>query len=197
MQKTLFDIAEIRVTKSSMKGFGLDIILKANIQLKSIFHDEKQYNEAVKAHGNLTKLKVIFAEFINNVIKNNPGYEYSYSTCELFDSSFKMILEDPADDQYPESMDLIRSCAVEKNIEFDGYFHQRWKESADTIINFDEEYFDDPDKIELYVFLSASVDEEIFEFLQVVYQNIFKLDLTREMILEKIEFLTKEKRIRF
>ena len=119
------------------------------------------------------------------------------SNCQLFKILFAEILQDPIDDQYAESMDLIRSCAVEKNIEFDGYFHQRWKESADTIVNFDEEYFDDPDKIELYVFLAASVDEEIFEFLQIVYQTIFKLDLTREMIQEKIEFLTQEKGVRF
>lgn len=116
---------------------------------------------------------------------------------ELFETSFPQILEDPTEDQYLESMDLIRSCAIGKNIEFDGYFIQRWKESADTIINFDEEYFDDPDKTELYVFLSAAIDKDIFEFLQIVYQNILKLRLTKELVHEKIEFLTKEKGIKF
>lgn len=66
-------------------------------------------------------------------------------------------------------MVLIPSCAIEKDIEFDGYFKQRWKDSADTIINLDEEYFNDPDRTELYVYLSTMVDEQNFSFLNQVY----------------------------
>lgn len=94
-------------------------------------------------------------------------------------------------------MDLIRSCADEKDIEFDGYFKQRWKDSADTIVSFDEEYFDDPDRTELYVFLSAMVDEEIFSFLNQVYFFYEHRDLTKEIVQDKIEYLTKIKGVRF
>ena len=116
---------------------------------------------------------------------------------ELFETSFSQIMEDPKEEQYPQSMNLIRSCAVEKNLEFDGYFKTRWEESANTIINFDEDYFEDPDRTELYVFLSAASDDEIFDFLQIVYHQLYKIQLTAEMISEKIVVLTIGKGVKF
>ena len=196
-KKTPFIIIDIRATVSSMDGFGLDIYLKDGLQLKSKFHNVDQYEAAVKAKGNLTKLKKIFREFINNYIKNSRTYYYFYSNCELFNGSFSEILQDPIEDQYPEAMDLIRSCAVEKNIEFDGYFQRRWEESADSIINFNEDYFDDPERTELYVHLSASEDDEIFEFLQMVYDKLFSIEITHETVFDRIKFLTKEKGVKF
>lgn len=115
---------------------------------------------------------------------------------KLFDLSFQHILEDP-DYTYCDTMDLIRSCAIEKDIEFDGYFKQRWKDSADTIVNFDEEYFDDPERTELYVYLSALVDEEIFSFLKQVYLFYEQRNLTKEIVQDKIEYFTKIKGVRF
>ncbi|MCB4234090.1 hypothetical protein LDL59_00440 [Kaistella anthropi] len=145
---------------------------------------------------NLFYLKYIFSEQIQNILQENPQYFYSLTNCELFDVSFGHILEDP-DDIYPDAMDLIRSCAIEKGIEFDGYFKQRWKDYADAIVNFDEEYFDDPDRTELYVYLSAMVDEEIFSFLNQVYFFYEQRDLTKEVVQDKIEYLTKIKGVRF
>lgn len=198
MQKIPFEVAEIRVNSSSMGGFSLDIIIRDGMQLKSTFRDEKQYDAAVAAKGNITQLKTIFNTFIKEFLSNNPQYIYYYTNCELFMTSFDNLLENPeGEDLVYESFDLIRHCAVEKNIEFDGYYQERWRESADSIINFDEDYFDDPDKIELYVFLSAAVDEEIFGFLHEVYSRLFNQELSTEMVLEKIEYLTKEKGVRF
>lgn len=197
MEKINFIISDILVSKSSMDGYGLDIFLKDGTQLKTKFHDDNLYRAAKEANGNLFQLRYLFSEQIQNILKENPQYYYSLTNCELFDISFRHILEDPNDDIYAESMDLIRSCADEKGIEFDGYFKQRWKESADTIINFDEEYFDDPDRIELYVYLSAMVDEEIFSFLNQVCHFFEKKDITKEIIQEKIDFLTQIKDVKF
>lgn len=197
MEKINFIISDILVSKSSMDGYGLDIFLKDGPQLKTKFHDQNLFHAAKEAKGNLFRLKYLFSEQIQNILNNNPQYYYSLTNCELFDISFGHILEDPNDDIYAESMDLIRSCADEKDIEFDGYFKQRWKDSADTIVSFDEEYFDDPDRTELYVFLSAMVDEEIFSFLNQVYFFYEHRDLTKEIVQDKIEYLTKIKGVRF
>ncbi|WP_313504518.1 hypothetical protein [Kaistella carnis] len=197
MEKINFIISDILVSNSSMDGYGLDIFLKDGPQFKTKFHDQNLFHAAKEANGNLFRLKYLFSEEIQNILKNNPQYYYSLTNCELFDISFGHILEDPNEDIYAESMDLIRSCADEKGIEFDGYFKQRWKDSADTIVSFDEEYFDDPDRTELYVFLSAMVDEEIFSFLNQVYYFYEHKDITKELVQDKIEYLTKIKGVRF
>lgn len=180
-----------------MDGYGLDIFLKDGARFKTKFNDDNLFHAANEANGNLFQLKYLFSEQIQNILKDNPQYYYFLSNCELFDISFDHILEDPNDDIFAESMDLIRSCADEKGIEFDGYFRQRWKESADTIMNFDEEYFDDPDRIELYVYLSAMVDEEIFSFLNQVYFFYEHKDITKEIIQDRIENLTQVKGVKF
>lgn len=200
IQKIPFDISEIRITKPSTGGFELDIILKSDTQIKVKFHEESLFIEAKAADGNLTRLKNIFRENIDNLIKENPEYFYCYSLCEDFDNCFAHILEDfeAADaDTYKDAMELIRSCAVEKNIEFDGYFLERWSESADTIINFDEDYFDDPDKRDLYVFLSSIVDDEIFSFLKIAFTLYESEPITKDFVQDKIEYLTKVKGVRF
>ena len=197
MEKINFLIEDIRVSKSSMDGYGLDIFLKDRPQLKTKFHDQNLFHGAKEAKDNLFHLKYLFSEQIRNILKNNPQYYYSLTHCELFNISFGHILEDPNDDMYAESMDLIRSCADEKGIQFDGYFKQRWKESADTIINFDEEYFEDPYRIELYVYLSAMVDDEIFNFLNQVYHFFENKNITKEIIQDKIDHLTKVKGVKF
>ena len=46
------------------------------------------------------------------------------------------------------------------------YFQERWEDAADTIVNFDEDYFENMDRINLYVFLSALYDNEAHDYLQ-------------------------------
>lgn len=208
MQKIPFDIADIRVKKSSVDGFGLDIFLKSGTLFKEKFTDKSLYIAGKEANGNVTKLKAIFRENIDNILKENPYLEYYYTNSELFNVSFGHILENPSDKMYYECMDLLLSCAAEKDIEFDGYFKQKWIDSADTVISFDEDYFEEPDKIELYVFLSAMVDEEILGYLNQVFiffGGIHYKDgimqpskpITKEFIQSKIDYLTKEKGVRF
>ena len=200
MEKVEFYITEFRVSQSSMGGYGLDIILKSGMQLKTKFHDAQLYHAAIQAKDNLTKLKAIFHREIENILKKNPNYFYVYSNCELFDVTLGHILEAVEYGEeflYAECMDLIRSCADEKGIEFDGYFKQRWRESADTIIHFDEDYFDDQDRIELYAYLSALVDDEIFGFLNRVLLTWQREPITREFVEQKVLYLTKEKGVKF
>ena len=120
-----------------------------------------------------------------------------YSNWEIFPELLGHIMENPDDRMYDDAMQVIRSFGIEKEIEFDGYFKQRWEDSANTIINFDEDYFDDDDRTELYVLLCALVDEDIFQSLHYTYHVLLVQDLTKEMIQQKIDFLTKEKGVRF
>ena len=108
-------------------------------------------------------------------------------------------IEDDPDDLvnfYDDGMGLIRGAAADKNIEFDGYFRERWEMSADTIFEFDEEYFEDEDRRDLYVFLSALVDEEIFAYLHYVWHHVFHQELTEDIVETKILEL-KEKGVAF
>lgn len=199
MEKVPFEIIEIRASLS-MNGYGLDIFLKADAQIKMNFHDSDQYYRAKKAGDNLSLLKLIFREQINNVIKNNPEHYYKYSMCEEFNELWNNLITSEESDSpfiYNDAMELLRACAAEKDIEFDGYFNQRLQDAADTIINFDKDYFEDADRRNLYVFLSAMVDEEIFQNLKTVYAHLDKSKLTRQSLKGEIEFLTKEKGISF
>ena len=94
---------------------------------------------------------------------------------------------DNLEEFYNDSIELIRGTADEKEIEFDEYFRTRWKDSADTIVSFDELYFSDTDRRDLYVFLSAQVDDEIFEYLSYVWKIIHKEDLSTEILKEQVK----------
>lgn len=116
----------------------------------------------------------------------------------IFQLLANYIEEDPEDldNFYDDSMNLIRGVAADKNIEFNGYFRERWEISADTIFEFDEDYFEDQDRRNLYVFLSALVDREIFEYLHYVWHHVHDEELTGVIIENRIEQL-KEKGVRF
>lgn len=100
------------------------------------------------------------------------------------------------DDFYNDSMELLRGVADEKEIEFDEYYKTRRKDSVDTIVSFDEIYFDDPDKRNLYVFLSAKVYNDIFTSLNFLWENYYDEQLTNEILDDEIQKLL-EKGTRF
>lgn len=79
------------------------------------------------------------------------------------------------DDQYyNDCIDYLVHLADKRGIEFDGYLRQKWIDSADTIYNFDEDYFDDIQRKKLYVYLSCLVDDIIFKCHNEVYRLIRK-----------------------
>ena len=86
---------------------------------------------------------------------------------EILSNYIKHDLSD-LENFYDDGMNLIRGAAADKNLQFDVYFRECWEISADTIFEFDEDYFEDDDRRDRYVFLSALVDEEIF-YLHCVY----------------------------
>lgn len=88
-----------------------------------------------------------------------------------------------------DCMDLLHGFAQEKGIEFDGYFQERWEDSANTIIDFDEDYFENRDRKNLYVFLSALYEDEVFEYLKSAYE-IAKLEApTKEFVKLQVDLL--------
>ena len=98
---------------------------------------------------------------------------------------------DPLDSEgyLNDCMDLLHGFAQEKGIEFDGYFQERWEDAADTIVNFDEDYFENRDRKNLYVFLSALYDVEVFDYLQSAYA-IAKLEApTQEWVKLQVDGL--------
>ena len=95
-----------------------------------------------------------------------------------------------------DCMDLLHGFAQEKGIEIDGYFQERWEDAADTIVNFDEEYLENRDRKNMYVFLSALYDDEVFDYLQSAYA-IAKLDApTQEWVKLQVDALIS-KRVSF
>ena len=196
MEKTPFQIHKIEV-KETPDGYTAIFHTKTGDQLQYEFYNEHIYTEVQEYKNDLSKQLDILYYQIEATFKDNPQYHRHYSNCETCIYHLSDILQDGGDEAYEDAMGLLRTCADEKDIEFDGYFNQRWVDSANTIINFEEEYFDDLQKIELYVYLSAAVDREIYFFLEYVQERLFKVELTPELVKEKIEYLTKVKGVRF
>lgn len=169
-ERQKFDIAEIRVGESSMGGYKLMFVLTDGSGLKMKFHDSELYNWAIQEKGNLPKLKEIFHEQIESILRENPQVYYDLSKEK---EMFKILLEDDSNDLEGYLRDvfgLLHDEATKRNIEFNGYFQTKWEESSNTITNFDEEYFADMDRRNLYVYKSAYLNSDILELLQYAYQ---------------------------
>ncbi|MGK6342816.1 hypothetical protein ACMGDK_11290 [Chryseobacterium sp. DT-3] len=116
----------------------------------------------------------------------------------IFEILENLAMDAPEDinDFYETSMGVIHSEAVERKIEFDGYFRTKWEIESNNVMTFDKEYFEDLQRKELYVFLAALIDEDIFEYLEYVWSLYKGEDLT-ENILHREIYLLKEKGVRF
>lgn len=99
-------------------------------------------------------------------------------------------------DFYESSMGIIHFEAVERKIEFDGYFQKKWEIEAENVMSFNQEYFEDKDRGNLYVFLSASVNKDIFDLLHYVWSLVKNEELTANVLHREI-YLLKEKGVRF
>lgn len=101
------------------------------------------------------------------------------------------FVDDPEDLEgyMKDAFSLIHGEAQRKGHEFDGYFHTKWEDAANTINQFNEHYFDNEDRIALYVYLSAMIDDEILEYLSDAYEVIKLTPLTREQIQKEIDRL--------
>ena len=89
------------------------------------------------------------------------------------DITFQDLFDDSPDNlnYYLEGVfGLLHEEASSREIEFNGYFKNKWNQSADTIFGFDENYFSNIHRRNLYVYKAAEVDEEIFKLLQTAYK---------------------------
>lgn len=94
----------------------------------------------------------------------------------IIDAFISNFIDDPTDiESYlRDAFGLIHGEAQDKGIEFNRYFNTKWNESADTIFDFNEPYFANIDRRNLYVYKSAEVDPEIFKMATGVSNRTFK-----------------------
>lgn len=97
---------------------------------------------------------------------------------------------------FENAIGLLQYAAVQKNIEFDGYFRTKWEIEAEHPMTFDNEYFEDENRSELYVYLAAEADHEIYECLEYVY-NLTHDEKLSKNILHKEIYELKEKGVSF
>ena len=110
----------------------------------------------------------------------------------------KLFYDEPQNiDYYLESVfGLLHDEASKRGIEFEGYFITIWTDSANTIINFDEEYFSNLDRRNLYVYKASASDPEIFALLQKAYK-IAKLRVPQINDIHREIFEHGEKGVKF
>ncbi|MGE8528528.1 hypothetical protein [Chryseobacterium rhizosphaerae] len=97
---------------------------------------------------------------------------------------------------YNDAMELIRAEAIERNIKFDKYFRGKWEIEADNVMTFDQEYFEDQQRRDLYVFLAGLINQDIYEFLEYIWPFAFDEDISENSIQREI-YKLKEKGVRF
>lgn len=87
------------------------------------------------------------------------------------------------------SLELLRYVAVQKNIEFDGYFRTKWEIEEDHPMTFGEKYFENENRSELYVYLAADANKEIYKCLEYVYNLTHKLKFSKRVLYQEIQTL--------
>lgn len=107
-----------------------------------------------------------------------------------------MDASEDINDFYESSMGIMLYEAVERKIEFDGYFRTKWEIEAENSVPFNDEYFDDKERVKLYVFLSALKNKDIFDFLHYVWSLVHNEELSENIIHREIYNL-KEKGVKF
>lgn len=112
------------------------------------------------------------------------------------------VLKDMADDfesrpeLYEDMVGFIQYQANEKKIEFDGFFRTKWEIAAEHPMTFDEKYFEDENRSELYVYLAAEKDPEVYSWLEYAWNLTHEEKLTQNILHREIYHL-KEKGVSF
>jgi hypothetical protein len=100
------------------------------------------------------------------------------------------------DQLYDHAVELLQYAAVQKNIEFDGYFRTKWEIEEDHPMTFGEEYFENENRSELYVYLAADANKEIYKCLEYAYNLTHKIKLSKKVLYQEIQSL-KDRGITF
>jgi hypothetical protein len=93
---------------------------------------------------------------------------------------------------YENGIGVIQYFAVEKKIEFDGYFLRKWEIEAEHPMSFNEEYFENENRNELFIFLAAEADIEIYECLEYLYSHTHAESLSKHLLYKKIYELREQ-----
>lgn len=106
------------------------------------------------------------------------------------------MAESPDEILFDDMIGFIQYQANQKGIEFDGFFRTKWEIEADHPMTFDNEYFEDENRSELYVFLASEKDKEVFSWLEYAW-NLTHDEILTENILHREIYLLKEKGVTF
>lgn len=101
------------------------------------------------------------------------------------------FIDDPEDiDGYMhDAFSLVAGEAIQKGLEFNGYFQTKYEEALKNIPSFDEDYFANENRVKLYVLLSALQDKEIMQHLSDIYTVSQQLPPSEEEIIKMSEEL--------
>lgn len=86
---------------------------------------------------------------------------------------------------------ILQKC-VDKKIQFDAYYRRLWGICPTTVFNFELDFFKDQKKRDLYLFLAALSDCEIFEDLKSVWKKDQHEELSGQVLHREI-FSLQEK----
>lgn len=90
---------------------------------------------------------------------------------------------------YHTLVSFIQYQANEKKLEFDGYFRTKWEIAADHPMSFDSSYFESEERSDLYVYLCALVDEDVYDWLEYAYNLTHDEKLSENILHREIYFL--------
>lgn len=119
----------------------------------------------------------------------------NYPFCENFYVHFTHTIETEADDvevMFNEGMDLLRDCTNSKGIEFEGYLVAKMDDGKFKVHEFDEEFLEDNSRRNLFNYLSAKQDAEVFEKLSYIWHICRGHHLTPDMLDQEIEKLHEQ-----
>lgn len=98
---------------------------------------------------------------------------------------------------FDQSMNIFRMLGIEKGIEIEEYYQTKFlKEAKKHPVFFDDEYFQNKDRRNLYVYHCALLDTEIFSYLNLFWSYHSGEELNENVLHREIFFL-EEKGIRF
>lgn len=97
---------------------------------------------------------------------------------------------------YGSMIGFIQYQASAKGIQFDDYFRTKWEIEAEHPMTFDDQYFEDENRSELYVYLASEIDNEVFSWVEFAW-NVTHDEIFSKKILHREIYLLKEMGIKF
>lgn len=101
------------------------------------------------------------------------------------------FIDDPNDltGYMNDAYSLIAGECIKKELEFNGYFRTKYEEALKNLTDFDEDYFNDENRIKLYVLLSSLQNKEIMSHLQDIYTISQQIQPSEDQVIEMINEL--------